>query len=213
MRLACALLAVILSACGSAPMKMPGAPGRISSAPVAMQEAFASAQRLDTLANRNLAIYSGQTPVVEFGSDRLFVIPVTLDASRRHVIKVRSFIVRTPEGEFRLYYPLLSLIDDGYQVRQTLKPKVEFAFEDNRLTNEFEVGPGVERLLIRTDSEYFRGTFEATTSTSTPNRKSYRYMGMSMGPLSGLLIYLNESKGEVKPFKFGEVGVVTVEAD
>ena len=50
---------------------------------------------LDKLVNRNLLFYSGQTPVVEFGSDRLFVIPVNLDPAKRHAFRVRSFVVQS----------------------------------------------------------------------------------------------------------------------
>jgi len=224
MRLTCifAFLVLILDACGSSPMKMPDAPAPISApaTPVSMQEAFARALPLDKLVNRNLLFYSGQTPVVEFGSDRLFVIPVNLDPAKRHAFTVRSFVVQTSDGAFVLFYPLLSLVDGSYKVQQTLKPKFEFAFENNILTNEFEVGPGVDRMLIRTDAEYFRGPFEGTTSTYTPNRSADRYVGMAGavggaigGAMGAGLVVWNASRGERKPFKLGEIGVINVQAD
>jgi hypothetical protein len=185
-----------------------------------MQEAFSRALPLDKLVNRNLSFYPGQSSVVEFGSDHLFVMPVNLDPARRHVVTIRSFVVQTSDGAFVLFYPLLSLVDESYKVQRTLKPKFEFAFENNILTNEFEVGPGVDRMLIRTDAEYFRGPFEGTTSTYTPNRSADRYVGVAGamgwaigGALGAGLFVWNASRGERKPFKLGEVGVINVEAN
>jgi hypothetical protein len=205
------LFSMLAAGCAPPIKMLHEASTNISSSPISIQEAFRDAEIYRLSESTNISVSIGQVPLVNLGNNNLLVIPVINDGSKPHTVKVKSYVTRKNDGSYILFYPILSFVDQNFHAYLTVKPKYEFAFHENVLTNEFEIPPGVERLLIHTDQEYFRGSFEGSTSSgSPPSGRAYGVAG-AMGGLVGALILHAATQGDEKPFKFDEVGVVSVE--
>jgi hypothetical protein len=227
--------AVLIAACVTSTPAPPVPPIRetpVTTRPVAVQEAFREARTIGQTATEDITVVPGQTPLVTMGKMDLLVVPLLIDGSKSHVIKVRSRVVKRENGSFTLFYPILSYVDQDFRVYQTIKPKYEFAFSENVLTNEFEIPQGVERILIRTDEEFFRGEFVGITSMGERSisgaQGAARALGGIVGLASGIpggfnvgaglgdtlgvsVLHAANSKETVNDFKFGEVGIINIE--
>jgi hypothetical protein len=203
------LFAMLVAGCASSTKVLHETTTKVASKLVSIQEAFreADAYRLGT----DISVATGQVPLVSLDNNNLFVIPIINDGSRPHTMKVKSYVTRKHDGSYILFYPVLSFVDQSFRAYLTVKPKYEFVFNQNVLTNEFEVPAGIQRLLIRTDQEFLRGSFEGTTSAGEgPSGGAYGVAGVLGGAVGPLILYGVTHKEE-KPFKFDEVGVVSVE--
>lgn len=181
--------------------------------PISVQEAFSEAEASHLVAKTNISISIGQVPLVSLGNNNRLVIPFVIDSLKPHTMKVMSYVSRKTDGSYILFYPVLSLVDKDFHAYLTVKPKYEFAFHDNVLTNEFEIPAGVGMVLIHTDQEYYPGSFEGITSAgSGPSNGAYATAGI-LGGAVGALLLRAATQGEEKPYKFDEVGVVSVETN
>ena len=210
---ATALLSILVSGCASPMPVAPLAATATAVRPTTVPEAFREATtQLSSGASRRLSVFPGRVPQVDLGGEQLLVVPVALDPSRAHTVFVKSYVTRAADGSHVLFYPLVSLVDSDFQVRETLKPKYEFAFEGARLLNEFAVPPGVARAIVHTDPQYFRGSFEGSSSTGTnPGAGTGAAVG-ALGGLVGALLLHAATVGEQADFRLGELGVIEIEA-
>lgn len=204
---------MLVAGCAPSTKVLKVASNNFSSTPVSVQEAFSGAESSHLGAGTNISVSMGQVPLVNLGNNNQFVIPLLIDGSRAHTMKVMSYVTRKKDGSYVLFYPVLSFVDQDFHAYLTVKPKYEFAFHENVLTNEFEIPSGVERLLIHTGQEYCPGSFEGTTSTgSSPSNGAYVAAGVLGGAVGALILHA-ATKGEEMPYKFDEVGVVNVETN
>jgi hypothetical protein len=211
------LFAMLMEGCASSIIALHEASTNTASKPVSIQEAFSGAEKHHFGMHTNIYVSTGQVPLVSLDNYNLLVIPLLNDGSRPHTIKVKSYVARKNDGTSILFYPVLSFVDQSFHVYLTVKPKYEFVFDKNVLTNEFEVPAGVERLLIHTDKEFFRGSFEGVASVGGKEGSPVgAYAGAApffgvLGAL-GVVVSHTEIQGEKFPFKFDEMGVVNIEA-
>lgn len=202
--------AMLVAGCAPSTKVLKEASANFNSNPVSVQEAFREAEASHLGAGTNISVSTGQVPVVNLGNNKLFVIPLLIDGSRSHTMKVVSYVTRKKDGAYILFYPILAFVDQDFHAYLTVKPKYEFAFHENALTNEFEIPMGVERLLIHTGQEYYPGAFEGTTSAgSGPGSGAYGVAGVLGGAVGALILHA-ATHGEEMPYKFDEVGVVSV---
>ena len=180
--------------------------------PISIEDAFKERETFHLRDGANISVSTGQVPLVNLGNNNLLVVPVFNDGSKPHTVKVKSYVTRKDDGSYILFYPILSFIDQNFHAYLTVKPKYEFAFHENVLTNEFEIPAGVERLLIHTDKEFFDGEFESTTSKGSAPGGAYGVAGV-LGGVVGALILKAATEGDEKPFKFDKVGVIRVETN
>ena len=207
-----ALLSMLVAGCAST-VVLHEASTDVVLKPVSIQEAFNQAETSHLPTSKNISVSAGKVPLVSWGNNNLFAIPIINDGSRPHIMKVKSYVARKKDGSYILFYPLLSFVDQNFNVYLTLKPKYEFAFHKSILTNEFEVPAGVERLLIHTDQEFFSGSFKSTTSTGiSPSAGVGTTVGVLGGLVGGLILHAATSGEEIE-FRFDEVGVVRIEID
>jgi hypothetical protein len=206
-------IAILEVGCAPSTKVLKEASANFSSKPVSVQDAFSEAETAHLAAGTNISVSVGQVPLVSLGKNNRLVIPLFIDGSKPHIMKVMSYVSRKKDGSYILFYPVLSLVDKDFNAYLTLKPKYEFVFHENVLTNEFEIPAGVERLLIHTDQEYYPGSFEGTTSAgSGPSNGAYGVAGV-LGGVVGALILHAGTQGEEKPYKFDEVGVVSIKTN
>ena len=207
------LFVVLAAGCAPSTKVLTEASGKLPSNPVSPQEAFREAETSQFNTGANIYGSVGQVPLVSMDRRNRLVVPMFVDSSRPHTMKVMSYVARKNDGSYILFYPVLSLIDETFNSYLTLKPKYEFDFNENILTNEFEIPAGVQRIMIHTDEQYYPDSFEGTTSAGDePSKIALGYAGLFGGAV-GVLIMHAATHGEEKPFKLGEVGVVSVETN
>jgi hypothetical protein len=209
--LGCITLALLVTGCGTPKVASEGP--SVGAGAVSIQEAFNEAGPLARIAGRDIVVAPGRTPVVKIDGTELLVVPVVLDGSGPNTLKISSRVARTESGAYVLFYPVISFLDQEFQVYRTLKPKCEFAFSKNVLTNEFDVPAGVERLLIRTDREFLDGAFTGLTSMSTPPPSAPFAMMGALGGLAYALVLSGHADGSTAhDFKLAPVGVIRLDA-
>ena len=203
-------LAMLLAGCAPSTNVLHETSANVDTKPVSIQEAFKAANiyRLGT----DITVAVGQVPLVSLGNNNQLVIPIINDGSKPHTMKVMSYVTRKNDGSNILFYPVLSFVDQSFQVILTVKPKYEFKFNQNVLTNEFDVPAGIERIIIRTDQEFIQKSFEGTTSAGSDSSSGVFAMFGALGGVAGLLTHSTKPKEE-KPFKFDGTGVVSVETN
>ena len=206
--------AVLIAGCTPA-SSFRDVPTSTASKPASIEEAFQQAQAIRLGKSTNISVSPGLVPLVSMGDANLLVVPVMIDRSRSHTIKVKSYVVQRNDGSYALFYPVLSLVDQSFHLYQTVKPKFEFNFslEKNELTNEFEVPAGVERLLVHTDTEYFRGSFVGTAYQGSDPDPVHGFVSFMGGAVGALLVEVMTERRKEKEFRLGEVGVVSIETD
>jgi hypothetical protein len=203
-------LAMLVAGCAPSTNVLHETSENVDTKPVSIQEAFRDADkyRLGT----DITVAAGQVPLITLDNNNLLVIPIINDGSKPHTMKVMSYVTRKNDGSNILFYPVLSFVDQNFRVILTVKPKYEFKFNQNVLTNEFDVPAGIERIIIRTDQEFIQKSFEGTTSAgSDPSGGVYGMFG-ALGGVVGVLTHSTKPKEE-KPFKFDGAGVVSVETN
>jgi len=212
------LVSAFLVSCTSSMPVVP--PNALTSSKLStISEAFEEAAQVRGGTTPRLSVFPGRVPRIRLAGSELLAVPVALDPSKPHTMVVRSHVTRAADGTRVLFYPLVSLVSADFQVQQTLKPKYEFAFENGSLQNEFVVPAGVQRLLIHTDEEYFRGSFVGGTTTARKDPIDGLYgIAGALGGAAGAAVALaattvqsKQPRYESKEFRFGEVGVVDVE--
>lgn len=203
-------LAMLLAGCAPSTNVLHETSANVDTKPVSIQEAFKAANiyRLGT----DITVAVGQVPLVSLGNNNQLVIPIINDGSKPHTMKVMSYVTRKNDGSNILFYPVLSFVDQNFQVILTVKPKYEFKFNQNVLTNEFDVPAGIERIIIRTDQEFIQKSFEGTTSAGSDSSSGVFAMFGALGGVAGILTHSTKPKEE-KPFKFYGTGVVSVETN
>jgi hypothetical protein len=175
--------------------------------PMSIREAFStSASGVSSKGTRH-SMQPGAAPLVDVNGEALLAIPIVADASTAYTLTIHSSVMRLGRDEYVLYYPLVSLINADHQVQQTLKPRYEFSFEGNILSNEFSIPAGASWLLVHTSAEFFRSDFVGSTS-----RGGSRGGGAAalLGGAIGGAIVMTLAQGKERPFRFGEIGLIAI---
>jgi hypothetical protein len=232
--LACAM-ALLLGACGSGPRRSaevlttPSSSSGFDPAasfsrtePVSIQAAFTTAKPVrQGQASTDIQLGPGVAPLVKLNTQTLLVVPVVSDGVETRQLKLRSFIVRLSDGSYAMFYPIVSLVDENFEVVRTLKPEHEFAFDGNTLLNTFELPAATKRLLIHTDEEFFRSAFRGSTLQIDRSRWACSEMSnASVAPVTLALMAVCGVQAGTRPasrgnatieFRFSEIGVLRVE--
>lgn len=158
---------------------------------------------------------------VVIDAENVAVLPVLNEAGLRE-LTVRSFVVRDAGGKFKLFYPVVSVVDEAGAVLQTLRPRFEFRFENAVLTNEFAIPEGAARLLVHTRKEFYESEFESSfgersrlADAQAPSGAAGVAAAAGLAfPIVGLLAagILLASTGAKGTFTFGERGLVHLHA-
>jgi hypothetical protein len=141
---------------------------------------------------------------------KLLVVPVINSGGEPANLRISSSIVRYSDGAHVLFYPVVSLVNGNFEVFATIKPKYEFAFDGKTLLNEFQIPAGVNRLLVHTDPEYFKGEFTGSVYSELGAREKAYAAGAVLGGLVGVAIVRAATDRNLQEFVFGEVGVVSI---
>jgi hypothetical protein len=188
----------------------PDLPAAQSKPPLSVEEAFRDASKLRPGASQDFFVASGRVPKVILGDGPLLAVPMVLDASKPRTLKIRSYVTLGEDGSASLFYPVLSFVDAQFRVVQTIKPKYEFAFTDNVLTNEFDVPQGMERVLVHSADAVLRDAFTGQTSPGQATGGAYGVAGALGGALGAIMLNIAADRPSLD-LKLRDVGSISVE--
>ena len=178
--------------------------------PVTIEQAFTLSPLKFGSSTESISVLPGSVPLVALGDTNLLVVPITSEGTRPRHLKVQSSVIAAGNNKHVMFYPVVSLVDSHFRVYETIKPAQEFVFDGNTLTNGFEIPAGVEKLLVHTQEEYFRGEFVGHTyASNSPSGGAYGVAGAVGGILGALVLHAVTSR-EPKEFTFGEVGEIVI---
>lgn len=175
-------------------------------APITVRAAFDSADGVKQGKSVHYRIDTGRTALVDIGGRPLRAIALVTDSPTPFTLIVRSTVVRLSRKDFVLFYPLVTLVAEDFTVGEPLRPRFEFAFARNELTNEFTIPAGTLRLLVHSAPEFFDSDF--TSSTALRGGDSVAAAGFFLG-----VIGIAMAQGEERQFRFAESGKIRIGRD
>lgn len=116
--------------------------------------------RLESTTSVKVAFDPTAWAQVDIDGERVSAMPV-LNESGRTQLTIYSFVVRDG-GKYKLFYPVVSVVDPSGEVVKTIKPRFDFRFANAVLTNEFDLPAGATRLLVHTRKEFVESGFESS---------------------------------------------------
>jgi hypothetical protein len=181
--------------------------------------AFTSALRLEPGISVKLAFEPTALVQVDIEGERVSAMPV-LNESARTQLAIYSFVVREQDGKYKLFYPVVSLVDGSGAVVKTIKPRFEFRFAGAVLNNEFDLPAGATRLLVHTRKEFVESGFESSfgpewQGMDTPVPPAAALGAAAVGaafPVVGLVVGLSMLSIPKGTCTFGERGLIQLHA-
>ena len=148
-----------------------------NSSAMSVREAFRSSQVLKAGSfGRTVELLPDAAPVVVIDQAKTLSAPFVLDSRGSGRLVVKSYPTSVGNAG-SLFYPIVSIVDDDYSIRATLKPKYEFNFASNTLTNEFTLPPNARFILIHTSPEYFKYSFGETAGNRLSHPVPRQWVG------------------------------------
>jgi hypothetical protein len=184
-----------------------------NSSAMSVSETFRSSQVLKAGSFGNAVELSpGAVPVVAVGQAKTLSAPFVLDSQGSGRLVIKSYPTKVG-NERSLFYPIVSIVDNDYSIRATLKPKYEFDFAKNTLTNEFSLPPNTRLILIHTSPEYFKHSFGEIAGNR--NVSGAAVVGGVIGGALGAVVFgaLSGSSDGSPAFSLGPIGKIQVDVE
>ena len=137
------------------------ASGRVTAQAPAALFASPAVVRLEAGTSIKMAFDPKAFVQLDVDGENVSVLPV-LNESGWTQLNIYSFVVRESDGKYKLFYPVVSVLDAAGAIANTIKPRHEFKFAGAVLNNEFELPAGATRLVIHTRKEYVESGFESS---------------------------------------------------
>ena len=116
-----------------------------------------NAAELTAATNKRLGMLPGQTFMIDFGEYQSPARVIRLNEDVDSLV-IKSYVSAKADKAF-LFYPVITALDEHRQVVEQLKPRYEFEFVDNVLSNHFTLPRNSRYLLIHTSPEYVGMSF------------------------------------------------------
>lgn len=107
----------------------------------------------DRTVNKNIQSYPNTTSIVNFGSYISLAKVITAPIKSNKLV-IESYVTSTSTDERYLFYPVISVFDNQKNRIDLIKPRYEFEFNDNVLTNHFLLPPETAYILIHSTPEF-----------------------------------------------------------
>ncbi|MCL1038683.1 hypothetical protein L2750_16260 [Shewanella submarina] len=136
-----------------------------------------NAADLTSTTNKRLGMLPGQALMLDFGEYQSPTRVVRVGDDVQNLV-IESYVSTKSDQAF-LFYPVITALDENRQNIGQLKPRYEFEFVDNVLSNHFTLPENARYLLVHTSPEYVGMSF----SESSP-RVMHTYSeptGIAMG--------------------------------
>lgn len=94
----------------------------------------------DRTVNKNIQLYPNTSSIVNFGSYISLAKVITAPIKSNKLV-IESYVTSTSTDERYLFYPVITVFDNQKNRIDLIKPRYEFEFNDNVLTNHFLLPP------------------------------------------------------------------------
>lgn len=117
-----------------------------------------NAMALSSAQNKQLSMLPGQTLLLDFGEYQSPARVIEIDAGV-HELAIESYVSSHKSDNAFLFYPVITALDAQRSVLGLVKPRYEFEFNDNVLSNHFSLPAATRYILIHTSPEYLGMSF------------------------------------------------------